>query len=111
MGYTPHCHNNGLVQDCSNSSALALELPQSCPKPSLYTGNRGNKLVFSRHHFQCHQTVLSAAFSLSDCNGPPERDLLQPESVKWLAVVNTGFYGQGEWQMVHNSKTFGKNLV
>ena len=26
---------SGLVQDCGNSSALALELPQSCTKPSL----------------------------------------------------------------------------
>ena len=25
---------NGLVQDCSNSSALAMELLQSCTKPS-----------------------------------------------------------------------------
>ena len=27
---------NSLVQDCSNSSALAMELLQSCPKPSKY---------------------------------------------------------------------------
>ena len=26
---------NGLVQDCSNSIANALELLQSCPKPSI----------------------------------------------------------------------------
>ena len=26
--------NDGLVQDCSNSSALAMELLQSCTKPS-----------------------------------------------------------------------------
>ena len=29
-------HINGLVQDCSNSSALAMELLQSCTKPSIY---------------------------------------------------------------------------
>ena len=29
-------HLNGLVQDCSNSSALAMELLQSCTKPSIY---------------------------------------------------------------------------
>ena len=28
---------NDLVQDCGNSSALALELLQSCTKPSIYT--------------------------------------------------------------------------
>ena len=27
---------NGLVQDCSNSSALAMELLQFCTKPSIY---------------------------------------------------------------------------
>ena len=26
----------GLVQDCSNSSALEMELLQSCTKPSIY---------------------------------------------------------------------------
>ena len=31
-------HINGLVQDCSNSSALALELLQSYTKPSIYLG-------------------------------------------------------------------------
>ena len=29
-------HIAGLVQDCSNSSALAMELPQSCTKPAIY---------------------------------------------------------------------------
>ena len=37
------CYNNtsiiwnGLAQDCSNSSALAMELLQSCSKPSMYS--------------------------------------------------------------------------
>ena len=30
---------DGLVQDCSNSSANALELLQSCTKPSIYFYN------------------------------------------------------------------------
>ena len=29
-------HIDGLAQDCSNSSALAMELLQSCAKPSIY---------------------------------------------------------------------------
>ena len=29
-------HIDGLVQDCSNSSALAMELLQFCAKPSMY---------------------------------------------------------------------------
>ena len=28
---------DGLLQDCSNSSALAMELLQSCTKPLIYT--------------------------------------------------------------------------
>ena len=30
-----HEYINGFVQDCRNSSALAMELPQSCTKPSI----------------------------------------------------------------------------
>ena len=37
MFYLSHCsavrNIDGLVQDCSNSSALAMELLQSCTKP------------------------------------------------------------------------------
>ena len=29
-------HLDGLVQDCSNSSALAMELLQSCTKPLIW---------------------------------------------------------------------------
>ena len=32
----PMVHVDGLVQDCSNSSALAMELLQSCTKPSIW---------------------------------------------------------------------------
>ena len=32
-----HNHVDGLVQDCSNSSALAMELLQSCTKPLMYS--------------------------------------------------------------------------
>ena len=30
-------HISGLSQDCGNSIADAMELPQSCAKPSLYS--------------------------------------------------------------------------
>ena len=33
-------HVDGLVQDCSNSIANALELLQSCPKPLTWTSER-----------------------------------------------------------------------
>ena len=29
------CHIDGFVQDCGNSSALAMELSQSCANPSI----------------------------------------------------------------------------
>ena len=32
-------HIDGLVQDCSNTIVNALELPQSCTKPSNYEDN------------------------------------------------------------------------
>ena len=39
---------NGLVQDCSNSSALAMELLQSCTDPSMY-GSICNKEIHFTH--------------------------------------------------------------
>ena len=35
MALFTDAHIDGLVQDCSNSSALAVELLQSCTKPSI----------------------------------------------------------------------------
>ena len=37
----PHGYIDGLVQDCSNSSALAMELLQSCIRPSIYSFTGG----------------------------------------------------------------------
>ena len=38
---------NGLVQDCSISTALAMEILQSCTKLSIYgTGNKGVNIVY-----------------------------------------------------------------
>ena len=34
---TMNSHIDGLVQDCSNSSVQAMELLQSCTKPSIYS--------------------------------------------------------------------------
>ena len=34
--YQKKFHIDGLVQDCSNSSEFAMELLQSCTKPSIY---------------------------------------------------------------------------
>ena len=41
-------HIDGLVQDCRNSSALAMELLQSCTKPSTSSKINNGKNVLSR---------------------------------------------------------------
>ena len=38
---------DGLVQDCSNSSGLAMELLQSCTKPSMYSSQWCEKRLSS----------------------------------------------------------------
>ena len=38
MGKREHLHD--LMQNCSNSSALEMELQQSCTKSSIYTSKR-----------------------------------------------------------------------
>ena len=38
-------HIDGLVQDCSISSALAMEIQQSCTKPSICTGTTENYVI------------------------------------------------------------------
>ena len=38
MGYNQMHEINGLVHDCSNSGALAMELPHSCAMTSKYCG-------------------------------------------------------------------------
>ena len=43
-------HVDGLVQDCSNSSVLAVELMQSCTKPSIY--------VWDQHFNETHAKSL-----------------------------------------------------
>ena len=46
-------HNiNGLVQDCCISSALAMEILQSCNKPSIYCVYFGDRL-FLRYTLMC----------------------------------------------------------
>ena len=47
---------DGLVQDCSNSSALAMELLQSCTKPSTYQST--SFLVFN-HKEQRYRSAVA----------------------------------------------------
>ena len=43
-------HFDGLVQDCSNSFANALELLQSCTKPSICSAQVVNKILLPLYH-------------------------------------------------------------
>ena len=54
---------NGLVQDCSNSSALAMELLQSCIKTSIYQRYTLKWSVFAKLHQ--HITESSAFAEVS----------------------------------------------
>ena len=44
-----HMYIHGLEQDCGNSSALAMELPQSCTKSTWPWGhNQLNEILFAK---------------------------------------------------------------
>ena len=50
---------DGLAQDCSNSSANALELLQFCTNPSVWTMQGGQVHVFTRKDFNnLHHTTV-----------------------------------------------------
>ena len=53
---------DGLVQDCSNSIADALELLQSCTKPSILS-------VMSPSYFQARDDVSTDLFNSLDSDG------------------------------------------
>ena len=63
-GLILYAHIDGLVQDCSNSIANALELLQSCIKSSMYGVRSCNTAITNDHfvHFLC--TVLTWGYSL-----------------------------------------------
>ena len=45
---------DGLVQDCSNSIALAMELLQSCMKPSIYFIENNRTIIARLWHNNLH---------------------------------------------------------
>ena len=57
-----HDKINGLVQDCSNSSALAMELLQSCAKPSKCQNVQSASDIYwdsdSKNHGILHQIPI-----------------------------------------------------
>ena len=55
-------HIDGLVQDCSNSSVLAIELLQSCTKPSRCTWHRQNMETLSALLALCEKNLLATGW-------------------------------------------------
>ena len=55
-------HINGLVQDCSNSIANALELLQSCTKTSIYASVNWKK----KYQYQVDELVQGRCNSIAN---------------------------------------------
>ena len=66
-------HIDALVQDCSNSSALAMELLQSCTKPSTYSWWES----WWRHQMETFSALLALCVGNSPVTGefPAQRRL------------------------------------
>ena len=56
--WQPVYRREGLAQDCSNSSALAMELLQSCAKPSMYYTNGSAKDCSNSRYFSNGVTAI-----------------------------------------------------
>ena len=54
-------YNDGLAQDCSYSSALAMELLQSCTKPSIYIQIFGSCFAIKNSPYD--QNILTKKYS------------------------------------------------
>ena len=50
---------DGLAQDCSNSSALAIELLQTCTKPSIYALTFHHLFVFTCYVYINQKSMVS----------------------------------------------------
>ena len=57
-----HAHVDGLVQDCSNSSVLAMVLLQSCTKPSIYW-SLGTSDLTNNFYITC-RNIIAGTFYL-----------------------------------------------
>ena len=77
-------HIDGLVQDCSNSSALALELLQSCTKPSIYSGTWWVKPFLAK---SLYHTWNIFTHWLRPCQNPDRRWALVPLTASRRSAV------------------------
>ena len=66
-------HFNGLAQDCRNSSALAMELLQSCSNPSIWNWGtcRWNMMMSSYLPMRCRDLKMGRQGSIPS-NGPQD---------------------------------------
>ena len=104
-----HQYLYGLVQDCSNSSALALELLQSCTKPSIYqvsVWNSVKKVVSSHARNLNHKHKIDEKSTKSSWSSSK---VVSRELVQISNTVNTvsgpvwlpPFVFQAEWSVAH----------
>ena len=81
---------DGLVQDCSNSSALAMELLQSCAKPSIsslqnsHTGAIAIQQTKFKRKKQVDNHLLSFLFGGSQGKAPKCNQSLATGQVVWV---------------------------
>ena len=89
-------HINNLVQDCSNSSALAMELLQSCTKPLICMNNQkyekhvktsSPKTAIICHFSPINYIMLACHRKLIDC---------YTESIRFLSTI-THWHGRRTW--------------
>ena len=74
MGYTVRNCILGLVQNCGNSIANALELPQSCTKPSVLCCIKTVvDFLVSQHHFRAGKWAWSIVKDSQGLNRSPNR--------------------------------------
>ena len=76
---------DGLVQDCSNSIANALELLQSCTKPSMHSYSRYNKNTACLPWW-CHQMETFSAL-LAFCAGKSQVTGESPHKGQWRRAL------------------------
>ena len=78
------CHMDGLVQDCSNSIANALELLQSCTKPSMWCPSPWSAVV------KAH-CVLDGTMSITPTNVDKMTNYTFKDILQWNMKHNTFF--------------------
>ena len=79
-------HCNGLVQDCSKSNALAMEILQSCTKLSIYRWRHIEKLI----------SIFVVSLVSADVQAPSDAGVMTNDEQVWATYV----FRSGTWIIV-----------